>query len=153
MRRGEGVWLEDFDGNRYIDAVSSWWVNIFGHANPAINDRIKTQLDTIEHVMLAGFTHEPAVELAERLVDISPDGLNKVFYADNGSAAVEVALKMSFHYWLQYRSRREDALHQSEQQLSRRDARRAGTRRCRTLQEDLRTAAAQAADGAIAGLL
>ncbi|AWN17608.1 adenosylmethionine--8-amino-7-oxononanoate transaminase [Salinisphaera sp. LB1] len=100
MRRGDGVWLEDFDGNRYIDAVSSWWVNIFGHANPAINERIKTQLDTIEHVMLAGFTHEPAVELAERLVDISPEGLNKVFYADNGSAAVEVALKMSFHYWL-----------------------------------------------------
>ncbi|KEZ76972.1 adenosylmethionine--8-amino-7-oxononanoate transaminase [Salinisphaera hydrothermalis] len=99
MRRGEGVWLEDFDGNRYIDAVSSWWVNIFGHANPAINARIKTQLDTIEHVMLAGFTHEPAVELAERLVDITPPGLDKVFYADNGSAAVEVALKMSFHYW------------------------------------------------------
>jgi len=100
IKSGEGVWLEDFDGNRYIDAVSSWWVNIFGHANPAINDRIKTQLDTLEHVMLAGFSHEPAVELAERLVAITPDGLNRAFYADNGSAAIEVALKMSFHYWL-----------------------------------------------------
>ena len=99
IRRGEGVWLEDFDGNRYIDAVSSWWVNIFGHANPTINDRIKNQLDTLEHVMLAGFSHEPAVELAERLVDLTPDGLSRAFYADNGSAAVEVALKMSFHYW------------------------------------------------------
>ena len=99
MRRGEGVWLEDFDGNRYIDAVGSWWVNIFGHANPVINDAIKSQLDTVEHIMLAGFTHEPAVALAERLVRISPPGLDKVFYSDNGSAAVEVALKMSFHYW------------------------------------------------------
>ncbi|ROO32458.1 adenosylmethionine--8-amino-7-oxononanoate transaminase [Salinisphaera orenii] len=99
IRRGEGVWLEDFDGNRYIDAVSSWWVNIFGHANPAINDRIKMQLDTLEHVMLAGFSHEPAVELAERLIAATPAGLTRAFYADNGSAAVEVALKMSFHYW------------------------------------------------------
>ncbi len=99
MRRGEGVWLEDFDGNRYIDAVSSWWVNIFGHANPVINAAIKAQLDQVEHVMMAGFTHEPAVALAERLVRITPPGLNKVFYSDNGSAAVEVALKMSFHYW------------------------------------------------------
>lgn len=99
IARGEGVWLEDFDGRRYIDAVSSWWVNIFGHANPAINNRIKQQLDTLEHVMLAGFSHEPAVELAERLVDVTPEGLDKAFFADNGSAAVEVALKMSFHYW------------------------------------------------------
>ncbi|MAA75564.1 MAG: adenosylmethionine--8-amino-7-oxononanoate transaminase [Salinisphaeraceae bacterium] len=99
IRRGEGVWLEDFDGNRYIDAVSSWWVNIFGHANPYINDRIKAQLDSLEHVILAGFSHEPAVRLAERLKDITPEGLTRCFYADNGSAAVEVALKMSFHYW------------------------------------------------------
>ena len=99
IKRGEGVWLEDFDGNRYIDAVSSWWVNIFGHANPVINNAIKAQLDQVEHVMMAGFTHEPAVALAERLVRITPPGLDKVFYSDNGSAAVEVALKMSFHYW------------------------------------------------------
>ncbi|AOV18528.1 adenosylmethionine--8-amino-7-oxononanoate transaminase [Acidihalobacter aeolianus] len=100
IRRGEGVWLEDFDGRRYIDAVSSWWVNIFGHANPRINAAVKQQLDTLEHVILAGFSHEPAVTLAERLVEITPPGLSRCFYADNGSAAVEVSLKMSFHYWL-----------------------------------------------------
>ncbi len=100
IRRGEGVWLEDFDGKRYIDAVSSWWVNIFGHCNPRINARIKQQLDTLEHVILAGFSHEPVVELSERLVNITPPGLSRCFFADNGSSAVEVALKMSFHYWL-----------------------------------------------------
>ncbi|AOU97988.1 adenosylmethionine--8-amino-7-oxononanoate transaminase [Acidihalobacter yilgarnensis] len=99
IRRGEGVWLEDFEGRRYIDAVSSWWVNLFGHANPRINAAVKAQLDTLEHVILAGFSHEPAVRLAERLVEITPPGLSRCFYADNGSAAVEVALKMSFHYW------------------------------------------------------
>lgn len=99
IRRGEGVWLEDYDGNRYIDAVSSWWVNLFGHANPSINAALAKQADTLEHVILAGFTHEAAVELAEQLVQITPPGLDRVFYADNGSAAVEVALKMSFHYW------------------------------------------------------
>ncbi|MFV0454294.1 MAG: adenosylmethionine--8-amino-7-oxononanoate transaminase [Pseudomonas sp.] len=99
IRRGEGVWLEDFDGKRYIDAVSSWWVNVFGHANPYINQRIKDQLDQLEHVMLAGFSHQPVVELSERLVALTPPGLERVFYTDNGSAGVEVALKMSFHYW------------------------------------------------------
>ncbi len=99
IRRGEGVWLEDFDGKRYLDAVSSWWVNVFGHANPRINQRIKDQLDQLEHVMLAGFSHQPVVELSERLVQITPDGLERVFYTDNGSTGIEVALKMSFHYW------------------------------------------------------
>lgn len=99
IKRGEGVWLEDFEGNRYIDAVSSWWVNLFGHANPRINARIKEQLDTLEHAMLAGFSHKPEVELAEKLVAATPEGLTRCFYADNGSAAIEVALKMSFHYW------------------------------------------------------
>ena len=99
IRRGEGVWLEDFDGNRYIDAISSWWVNIFGHANPRINDALKAQLDELEHVILAGFSHQPVIELSERLVALTPEGLNHCFYADNGSSAVEVALKMSFHYW------------------------------------------------------
>lgn len=99
IRRGDGIWLEDFDGRRYIDAISSWWVNIFGHANPRINAAVKEQIDTLEHVILAGFSHEPAVRLAERLVDITPPGLTRCFYTDNGSAAVEVALKMSFHYW------------------------------------------------------
>jgi len=80
--------------------VSSWWVNLFGHANEKINKRIKAQLDTLEHVLLAGFTHEPAVELAHKLVNITPEALAKVFYVDNGSSAVEAALKMSYHYHL-----------------------------------------------------
>jgi adenosylmethionine-8-amino-7-oxononanoate aminotransferase len=99
IRRGEGVWLEDFDGNRYIDAISSWWVNLFGHANPRINAAIAAQLDQLEHVILAGFSHEPVLKLSERLVEITPAGLTRCFYADNGSSAVEVALKMSYHYW------------------------------------------------------
>lgn len=99
IRRGEGVWLEDFDGKRYLDAVSSWWVNVFGHANPRIGARIKAQVDQLEHVMLAGFSHQPVIELSERLVAITPPGLERVFYADNGSSGIEVALKMSFHYW------------------------------------------------------
>ncbi|MCC7198114.1 MAG: adenosylmethionine--8-amino-7-oxononanoate transaminase [Gammaproteobacteria bacterium] len=100
IARGEGVWLQDFDGNRYLDAVSSWWVNLFGHANPRINAAIRTQLDSLEHVILAGFTHEPVVQLSERLVRLAPAGLTRCFYADNGSSAVEVAVKMSFHFWL-----------------------------------------------------
>ncbi len=99
IRRGEGVWLEDTDGNRYIDAISSWWVNLFGHANPKISAAVKEQADRLEHVLLAGFTHEPVVALSERLVAITPAGLSRCFYADNGSSAIEVALKMSFHYW------------------------------------------------------
>ena len=99
IRRGQGVWLEDFNGQRYLDAISSWWVNLFGHANPRISDPIKRQLDRLEHVLLAGFTHEPVIKLSERLVTLAPDGLSRCFYADNGSSAVEVALKMSFHYW------------------------------------------------------
>ena len=99
IRRGEGVWLEDYDGKRYIDAISSWWVNLFGHANPRINARVAAQLAELEHVMLAGFTHEPIVELSERLARLVPPGLTRCFYADNGSAAIEIALKMSFHYW------------------------------------------------------
>jgi adenosylmethionine-8-amino-7-oxononanoate aminotransferase len=98
VKSGKGVYLYDFEGNRYIDAVSSWWVNLFGHANPYINARIKAQLDTLEHVLLAGFTHEPAIELAHRLVAITSETLQKVFYVDNGSSAVEAALKMSYHY-------------------------------------------------------
>jgi adenosylmethionine-8-amino-7-oxononanoate aminotransferase len=99
IRRGEGAWLEDFSGKRYLDAVSSWWVNLFGHANPRINAALADQLGMLEHVIFAGFTHEPAVLLAERLIALAPPGLTRCFYADNGSAAVEVALKMSFQYW------------------------------------------------------
>ena len=100
IRKGEGVYLEDFDGNRYIDAISSWWVNLFGHANPYINQAIRNQIEQLEHVILAGFTHEPVVTLSERLVKLTPEHLTRCFYADNGSSAIEVAIKMSFHYWL-----------------------------------------------------
>ncbi|MDB6083645.1 MAG: adenosylmethionine--8-amino-7-oxononanoate transaminase [Gammaproteobacteria bacterium] len=99
IRRGEGAWIEDFDGKRYLDAVSSWWVNLFGHSNPRINAAVRDQLDRLEHVIFAGFTHEPAVRLAEQLIALTPPGLHRCFFADNGSAAVEVAIKMSFHYW------------------------------------------------------
>ncbi|HTT06212.1 MAG TPA: aminotransferase class III-fold pyridoxal phosphate-dependent enzyme, partial [Steroidobacteraceae bacterium] len=95
VRRAEGCWLEDFDGHRYLDAISSWWVNLFGHCHPRIGAAIAAQLQQLEHVLLAGMTHEPAIALAERLTGIAPAGLSRCFLADNGSAAVEVALKMS----------------------------------------------------------
>ena len=97
IKKAKGVYLEDFEGNRYIDAISSWWVNIFGHSNEYINSKITEQLEVLEHVIFAGFTHEGAIKLSERLCKLT--GLNKVFYADNGSSAVEIAIKMSFHYW------------------------------------------------------
>jgi adenosylmethionine-8-amino-7-oxononanoate aminotransferase len=93
------VWLEDMEGGRYIDAISSWWVNLFGHAHPHISAAVARQATELEHVILAGVTHEGAVALAERLVALTPPGLDRVFYADSGSGAVEIALKMSFHYW------------------------------------------------------
>ncbi len=98
IKKGKGVYLEDFEGNNYIDAISSWWVNIFGHSNTYINDAVKKQLDTLEHVILAGFTHEQVIRLSERLVRLTPEGLTRCFYADNGSSAVEVTLKMSYHF-------------------------------------------------------
>ena len=97
ISRGHGVWLYDKEGTRYLDAVSSWWVNLFGHNNPRIKDAIKLQLDTLEHVMLAGFTHAPVVELSEKLAKLT--GLGHAFYASDGASATEIALKMSFHYW------------------------------------------------------
>ena len=100
IRRAQGLWLEDFDGRRYLDAISSWWVNLFGHCHPKIVHAVREQLETLEHVLLAGFTHEPVVRLSEALVRVAPPGLTRCFYADNGSSAVEVALKMSFHAWL-----------------------------------------------------
>jgi len=100
IRSGKGVWLEDYEGKRYLDAISSWWVNLFGHCNPRINAALAEQLETLEHVLLAGFTHETVTTLSERLVEITPAGLTRCFYADNGSSAVEAALKMSFHTWL-----------------------------------------------------
>jgi adenosylmethionine---8-amino-7-oxononanoate aminotransferase len=99
IARGSGVWLYDLDGKRYLDAVSSWWVNLFGHSNPRINAAIIDQLGRLEHVMLAGFTHEPVVQLSERLIQLVPDGLGHCFYASDGASAVEISLKMSAHYW------------------------------------------------------
>ena len=101
IEKGEGPYLYDLEGKRYIDAISSWWCNIFGHANPKINKAITKQIGELEHVIFANFSHKPAIELAERLVSITPKGLEKIFFADNGSAAVEVALKMSFQYHAQ----------------------------------------------------
>jgi len=99
IKSGKGAYLTDFDDNVYLDCISSWWVNIFGHSNPYINEKIKEQLETLEHVIFAGFTHESAITLAERLVALTPNGLDKVFFADNGSSAIEIALKMSFQYY------------------------------------------------------
>ena len=97
--KGEGVYLFDEAGNKYIDAVSSWWVNLHGHSHPYIAQRVFAQLQTLEHVIFAGFTHQPAVELAERLLSILPSNQSRVFYSDNGSTATEVAVKMSLQYW------------------------------------------------------
>ncbi len=102
VARGQGAWLYDFEGRRYLDAISSWWVNLFGHAHPRINAAIKDQLDRLEHVILAGFTHAPVVELSERLSALTNRMLGHCFYASDGSSAVEIALKMSFHYWRNY---------------------------------------------------
>lgn len=99
IARGEGPWLFDFDGQRYLDGISSWWTNVFGHANPRINAALKEQLETLEHVMLAGFTHQPVVELSERLSALTGGALGHAFYASDGASATEIALKMSFHYW------------------------------------------------------
>ncbi|MFN8238489.1 MAG: adenosylmethionine--8-amino-7-oxononanoate transaminase [Chitinophagales bacterium] len=96
---GKGVYLTDEPGNRYIDAISSWWTNLFGHAHPFISQQIKNQLDSLEHVIFSGFTHQPAIDLAETLIRMLGDGQSKVFFSDNGSTSVEVALKMAIQYW------------------------------------------------------
>ncbi len=90
---GKGVWLYEPDGKSYIDAISSWWVNLFGHTNPRINAAIRDQLDKLEHVMLAGFTHEPVIALSERLKKLAPGTLGHCFYDSDGSSAIEIALK------------------------------------------------------------
>jgi adenosylmethionine-8-amino-7-oxononanoate aminotransferase len=97
VSRAEGVWLYDHEGGRYLDAISSWWVNLFGHNHPAIRDALRDQLDTLDHVMLAGFTHRSVVELSERLG--AATGLGHAFYGSDGASATEIALKMSAHYW------------------------------------------------------
>ena len=99
ITRGEGVYLFDDAGKKYIDAISSWWVNLHGHAHPYIAQKVSEQLKQLEHVIFAGFTHQPAIELAERLLGILPSNQSRIFYSDNGSTAVEVAIKMSVQYW------------------------------------------------------
>jgi adenosylmethionine-8-amino-7-oxononanoate aminotransferase len=99
IARGQGVWLYDFDGRRYLDAISSWWVNLFGHANARINAALIDQLGRLEHAILAGCTHEPVVELSERLARLAPGTLGHCFYGSDGASATEIALKMSFQFW------------------------------------------------------
>jgi adenosylmethionine-8-amino-7-oxononanoate aminotransferase len=99
ISRAEGVWLYDFEGRRILDAIGSWWVNLLGHGNPRINAALRAQLDSLEHVMLAGFTHAPAVELSERLAELAPGELGHCFFGSDGASAVEIALKMSYQYW------------------------------------------------------
>lgn len=99
MVRGEGAWLVGEDGRRWLDGISSWWVNLFGHCNPRINTAIKDQLERLEHVILAGCTHEPVVALSERLSALTGGALGHCFYASDGASATEIALKMSAHYW------------------------------------------------------
>ncbi len=99
IKRAKGIKLYDEQGNFYYDTVSSWWCNTHGHNHPRINRAIKRQLDLLEHVLFAGFSHKPAIRLAEKLISIAPGNLSKVFFSDNGSTSVEVALKMSFQYW------------------------------------------------------
>ncbi len=99
IQRAEGIKLFDYDGNFYYDTISSWWCNVHGHSHPAILEAIRTQAGRLDHIPFAGFTHEPAVRLAEQLIRIAPAGLSRVFYSDNGSTAVEVALKMALQFW------------------------------------------------------
>ena len=105
IKKAKGIYLEDFEGNRYIDAISSWWVNLFGHSNRYINKKVKKQLKKLEHIIFAGFTHKGAIKLSKRLSKLT--NMDKVFYADNGSSAVEIALKMAYHYYLNKGEKRE----------------------------------------------
>jgi adenosylmethionine-8-amino-7-oxononanoate aminotransferase len=149
IRRGRGAWLEGVDGRRYLDAISSWWTNLFGHAEPRIAAAIARQARELEHVIFAGFGHEPALRLAEGLLRVAPKGLARVFYADNGSAAIEVALKMSFHSFLN-RGQPAHEVHRAAQRLPRRNHRRAVDGRHPAVPAHLRAAAAAAAVRALA---
>src|ERR1044072_3008712 len=97
--KGEGAYFHDTDGNKLLDAISSWWVNLHGHCHPYISQKVNKQLHTLEHAIFSSFTHTPAVTLAERLIGHLPGNQSKVFYSDNGSTAVEVGLKMALQYW------------------------------------------------------
>ena len=97
--KGEGAYFIDADGNKLFDGISSWWVNLHGHCHPYISQKVSEQIHTLEHTIFSGFTHQPAVNLAQRLLGHLPKNQSKVFYSDNGSTAVEVALKMTLQYW------------------------------------------------------
>ncbi len=99
IQKGKKAYIYDYNGNKYLDCISSWWVNLFGHSNKYINQKLSNQANTLEHTIFAGFTHKPAIDLARRLVDLTPKNLEKVFFADNGSSAVEISLKMAFQYF------------------------------------------------------
>ena len=101
IERGDGVYLFDVEGNRYLDGVSSLWCNVHGHRHPALDQALRDQLDKVAHSTLLGVTNPPAIELARKLVEVAPEGLTRVFYSDDGATAVEVALKMAFQYWRQ----------------------------------------------------
>ena len=101
ITKGDGIYLIDENGNRYMDCISSWWVNLFGHCNKRINKVITEQVNTLEHVIFANFAHEPAAELCEELTKVLPKGINKFLFSDNGSSCIEMALKLSFQYHLQ----------------------------------------------------
>lgn len=98
IEKGKGVFLEDVNGKKYLDAVSSWWVNLFGHSNERINNALYNQANTLEHTIFANFSHKPAINLCEKIINITPDRLDKVFFGDNGSSAIEISLKLSFQY-------------------------------------------------------
>jgi len=97
--RAKGMYLYTEDGRKILDGISSWWVNIHGHSHSKLNEALAAQARELEHVLFAGCTHRPAVELAERLLELLPPGMARVFYSDNGSTAVEAALKMALQYW------------------------------------------------------
>ena len=99
ITHGKGPWLYDDNDNAFLDCISSWWTNLFGHSNPRINQAICNQLEKIEHVMLAGFTHPPVVQLSEKLSALTKGNLGHAFYASDGASAVEIAWKMSHHFW------------------------------------------------------
>src|SRR5689334_107671 len=99
IQSGRGVWLKDNRGRKFIDGVSSLWVNVFGHNHPVLNRAVQKQLSRVAHSTFLGLSHEPAIRLAKTLIDLAPDGLSRVFYSDNGSTAVEVAIKMAYQYW------------------------------------------------------
>ena len=119
IKKAKGIRLYDNSGKFYYDTISSWWCNVHGHNHPAIKKAISRQLDSLEHILFAGFTHKPAILLAEKLISLSPPGLKKVFFSDNGSTAVETALKISFQYWQNTGKRKKNKICSVGSRLSR----------------------------------